>query len=162
MIKRNSNMNKIITLFTIVATCSTFSLLDILTVHTQDYQNISALDTLHNTLCDSILKTKFVYYFNKELSKENINSLNVIIKCLITNPKFKVVITGHSDDVGNEEKSYSNSDERTQIVVEYLLSNNIARRRILDAAMGSKEPIGDNNTLAGKKINRRVEIKIIK
>jgi outer membrane protein OmpA-like peptidoglycan-associated protein len=73
-----------------------------------------------------------------------------------------VLIVGHTARVGTEESCQILSEERAQSVGDYLLSLGAKEpTRLVFKGMGSREPIADNATEAGKRRNRRVEITIL-
>ncbi len=87
--------------------------------------------------------------------------LNRVAKYLKAHPKAEVSITGHSDSFGNAEQTQKISEQRANEARYYLMGKKIPKNRILAQGQGSRHPIGDNSTPAGRKKNRRVEIKII-
>ncbi len=71
---------------------------------------------------------------------------------------MKIKITGHTDNV---EKNADNlAEQRANAVKTYLVSKGISEDRIKVEGEGSTMPVGDNNTVAGRTKNRRVEIKL--
>ena len=77
-------------------------------------------------------------------------------------PNRDVLITGHTARVGTEESSQVLSEERARAVGDYLLqlggrtADSMAFR-----GLGSRRPLADNTTEAGRRRNRRVEITIL-
>ncbi|CDZ76055.1 Root adhesin [Legionella massiliensis] len=74
----------------------------------------------------------------------------------------RIKIAGYTDDTGR--KSYNNavSEDRAEAVKEYLLDLGVQEEDISITWYGIKNPAAPNDTEAGKAINRRVIIKIIK
>jgi len=90
------------------------------------------------------------------------NSLDELIVYLKENRDFKIIITGHTDDVG---KTYTNqilSENRAKSVANYLIFNGIHISRIKTLGKGESTPISSNKTLEGQQLNRRVEFEILK
>ena len=54
------------------------------------------------------------------------------------------------------------SVERTKSIAQELVKRGINEGRLICKGRGSTKPIADNSTAEGKKINRRVEITILK
>jgi OOP family OmpA-OmpF porin len=73
----------------------------------------------------------------------------------------RLIITGHTDDVGEEEYNLDLSDQRANAVRNFLIINGIAPAQIETIAKGESEPIADNTTEEGRTANRRVNISII-
>ncbi len=69
-----------------------------------------------------------------------------------------VLVVGHTDSVGSEQSNSLLSDRRANAVAEYLGSQGIISKRIMTAGYGESQPVANNNTAAGRQLNRRVEI----
>jgi len=80
----------------------------------------------------------------------------------MTNPQYRVIIEGHSDDRGTTTQNLDRSIRRSVIVMQYLLSKNVPRNRIITAGYGSVRPLVPNNSERNRAINRRVEIIILR
>ncbi len=73
-----------------------------------------------------------------------------------------ILITGHTARFGTEESSQVLSEERAGAVASFLLENDIRHEsEIVTRGFGSMRPVGDNGTIEGQKLNRRVEITIL-
>ena len=73
-----------------------------------------------------------------------------------------ILISGHTARFGTEESSQVLSEERAAAVASYLLENGIREEsEIVTRGYGSLKPIGNNSTIEGQKMNRRVEITIL-
>ncbi|MBK9486321.1 MAG: OmpA family protein [Chitinophagaceae bacterium] len=84
--------------------------------------------------------------------------LNDVVSILKDNASFKLQIDGHTDFVGKDEYNQTLSEQRAASVRAYLISQGIAESRISSAGYGESRPVADNNTTAGKALNRRVEM----
>ncbi len=72
-------------------------------------------------------------------------------------PATTAVIEGHTDEVGTAPDNMKLSQRRADSVVDYLVrTSGIARSRLSAVGYGMTRPIGDNNTEAGKRLNRRI------
>jgi outer membrane protein OmpA-like peptidoglycan-associated protein len=88
--------------------------------------------------------------------------LDALAEYLRANPQAEVRIVGHTDDFGGGlEETQRISEQRAQAVVEYLVQRGISRVRLLASSMGTRQPIADNRTAAGRAQNRRVEIVVV-
>ena len=74
------------------------------------------------------------------------------------NPVTTVTIIGHTDNTGNDAINNPLSVNRAASTRDYLVARGVAANRIAIDGRGSREPIADNNTEAGRAKNRRVEI----
>ena len=67
-------------------------------------------------------------------------------------------IVGHTDSTGSDAINNPLSVNRAQSVRDYLESRGVLARNVQIAGRGSREPVADNATEAGRARNRRVEI----
>ena len=73
-------------------------------------------------------------------------------------PNMRVRIVGHTDSTGGDAINNPLSVDRAQSVRDYLGARGVAVTRIETAGHGSRKPVADNATDAGRAQNRRVEI----
>ncbi|NMZ71334.1 Outer membrane protein OmpA [Pseudomonas peli] len=73
----------------------------------------------------------------------------------------ELVITGHTDSVGNYDANQVLSNRRADSVAQYLRSNGIDSSRLQTVGAGSTLPVASNETTEGRAQNRRVEIKLV-
>lgn len=95
-----------------------------------------------------------------ELKKESFTELNQLIKVMEENPDIKVSIEGHTDHTGSREHNLKLSRKRARSVYEYLMFS-IEPERLSYKGFGYDKPKGSNLSKEGRKLNRRVEFKII-
>jgi outer membrane protein OmpA-like peptidoglycan-associated protein len=69
-----------------------------------------------------------------------------------------IVISGHTDNVGDSNFNLDLSEARARSVAEYLAQSGIAYQRLMIKGFGSAQPVADNSTEAGRASNRRVEL----
>lgn len=104
-------------------------------------------------------------YFNNDdykLLPESKKQLLTLVTYLEKNPDAAIVVNGYADNTGTDEYNLKLSGQRAAAVVDYLVNMGISPKRLASKGYGSQNPIGDNSTEAGKKMNRRVEFIIIK
>jgi len=76
-------------------------------------------------------------------------------------PGHKVVVRGHTDNVGSEAINKTVSEKRAERVREYLVdSQNVNPAQITTEALGPSQPVATNDNEAGRALNRRVEIAV--
>jgi outer membrane protein OmpA-like peptidoglycan-associated protein len=89
--------------------------------------------------------------------------LEKIYNLLIQAENSKLTIVGHTDNAGNANTNLALSKDRAQAVVNYLKGKGIPENRFqMIDGKGQNEPVGDNNSAAGKAQNRRVVITFLK
>jgi len=88
--------------------------------------------------------------FDKEIQK--------FADVMKNNPDLKVVIEGHTDNVGGKDFNEKLSAQRANSVKSYLTKKfGIAESRLTAKGYGMAKPIDNNTTKAGRQKNRRVE-----
>lgn len=81
-----------------------------------------------------------------------------VVAFLQANPDYKVVITGHTDNVGQMSFNQQLSEQRAKSAASYLIKNSISAERILTTGRGSEQPIASNETESGRAMNRRIVV----
>jgi OmpA-OmpF porin, OOP family len=92
---------------------------------------------------------------------EENSELNHLAEELLENAEVKILISGHTDNVGAPDKNLKLSRERAEAVKAYLVYKGVDANRISCQGVGPREPIASNNTPEGRLKNRRVEFKIL-
>ena len=72
-------------------------------------------------------------------------------------------MTGYASSDGDEAFNRRLSQKRADAVIQYLAENYSIplRRFVVPMGYGEKNPVADNSTSAGRKENRRVEVRIL-
>jgi outer membrane protein OmpA-like peptidoglycan-associated protein len=73
-------------------------------------------------------------------------------------PGLNLAIEGHTDNTGTPELNMKLSQQRGDGVRQFLTTQGLSPDSISSTGLGQDDPIADNNTAAGRKQNRRVEI----
>ncbi|MFZ2960316.1 MAG: OmpA family protein [Candidatus Ozemobacteraceae bacterium] len=94
-----------------------------------------------------------------ELLDSSIPILEETRKLLAMVPSLKLIIEGHTTNIGESEESLIEfSEKRAKSVFDWLVGKNVSPDRLQIVGMGGGKPIDSNSTAAGKIKNRRVEI----
>lgn len=107
-----------------------------------------------------ILKNVYFEYNKADLKPESYVELNKLIDILKNENSYSIIISGHTDNIGNKSYNIDLSTRRANSVGEYLTSKGISKNRINTEGFGSSLPISDNDSPEGRQKNRRVEFKI--
>ncbi len=98
---------------------------------------------------------------SSELTTEAKAYLNAVAEVIKSDPNKIVRIRGHSDNRGTLTQNTQRSKARADKARQYLISRGVPGGRVFAAGVGSLYPIGDNDTEAGRRDNRRIEIQVI-
>lgn len=79
---------------------------------------------------------------------------------LNSHPDENVQVIGHTDNVGSAEVNLNLGLKRAENVKEYMVAQGIEASKISVKSEGEMRPIADNETEDGRKLNRRIEIKV--
>ncbi len=95
------------------------------------------------------------------LNSASRSSLDKFATSLKNNPDTDVRIYGHTDSTGSDAINNPLSQRRAESVYNYIVSKGVSGARMGAEGFGSTQPVADNNTLAGRAENRRVEVYIL-
>ena len=73
-------------------------------------------------------------------------------------PGLNLAIEGYTDNTGTPEFNMKLSQQRADAVRQFLIGQGLSPDGITSNGLGQADPIADNTTAAGRKLNRRVEI----
>ena len=94
-------------------------------------------------------------YTLKPAARERLARISGII---LAYPDLKLQIEGYTDIIGSDDFNQKLSEKRAAIVRDYLIDANVPLDNISARGLGKANPIADNKTSAGRKLNRRVEM----
>jgi hypothetical protein len=84
--------------------------------------------------------------------------IDTLVTRLHTWQDYKIILEGHTDNVGTEAYNQKLSQARVNEIKSILVRHKIETDRIIILASGATKPIADNKTEEGRAENRRVEI----
>lgn len=108
-----------------------------------------------------ILKNVFFDTKQTNLKSESITELDNVVRLMNDNPNLKILISGHTDNVGTPADNLKLSTGRAVSVVNYLSGKGIKTDRLSFKGYGETKPIADNQTEAAKALNRRTELSVV-
>lgn len=108
------------------------------------------------------LNNVFFIQSKAALLPESYPELKRLSRMLKEHESMEIVLEGHTDIVGNPRLNMKLSQERVEVVKDYLVSLGVEKKRIKTKAYGGSRPITRVRTGNAQKINRRVEVKITK
>jgi len=86
--------------------------------------------------------------------------LDEVVELMRKYPYYHLRIEGYTDDRGNDVTNLRLSRKRAESCYDYLLFKGIGPARMTHQGYGESDPIGDNRTEAGRRLNRRVEFEM--
>lgn len=91
-------------------------------------------------------------------SKYQLDDLSTI---LTKYPALRIEVGGHTDNTGDPAANKTLSQQRADVVKNYLTAQGIPAGRLTSVGYGSSKPADTNDTDAGRQKNRRTEFRII-
>lgn len=111
---------------------------------------------------NTIVLRNIFFDFNKAtIRNESANELARLIKLLKDNPRVKIELSSHTDNIGSDDYNLKLSDSRSKSVVDYMIGHGIPASRLVAKGYGETQPIESNDTEEGRQNNRRTEFKIL-
>ncbi|GAK56215.1 OmpA family domain protein [Candidatus Vecturithrix granuli] len=86
--------------------------------------------------------------------------LDMIADILMQYPATKIVVAGHTDNIGSAEYNQRLSKHRAKAVADYLINRSVQPSRISRVGYGESRPVASNSTEQGRRLNRRIELVI--
>lgn len=86
------------------------------------------------------------------------SALDRLATVLKEKPERKVLIEGHTDNVGSDQNNMDLSERRAQAVQASLTQRGVGRDQITALGKGETSPIAGNDSASGRQSNRRVEL----
>jgi len=104
-----------------------------------------------------------LFEYNKaKLRKDAYKALDKVVDILKRARYTRVLICGHTDNIGSEEFNLNLSKMRAKAVYNYFVKKGIEKSIMSIKGYGSSKPIASNKTEQGRAKNRRVEIILLK
>ena len=91
-----------------------------------------------------------------------IDELDRLADMLLNTEGLEIQLTGYTDNQGLARENMELSTERATAVKNYLIAKGIDAARIEARGLGSANPIASNQSSETRKLNRRVEVAIVK
>jgi outer membrane protein OmpA-like peptidoglycan-associated protein/tetratricopeptide (TPR) repeat protein len=96
-----------------------------------------------------------------DLKQESLAELQKLVDFLSLNPSLKIEVSGHTDNVGNDQLNQTLSQNRAKAVYDFLIQSKVDPARLQYKGYGKTQPIATNDTDEGRQKNRRTEFKIV-
>src|ERR1700733_6388246 len=100
-----------------------------------------------------------LFDFNKyTLKPEARERLARISGIVLAYPDLHLNIEGYTDSIGSDEYNQTLSEKRAATVRDYLVTSGVSINNVIAQGFGKADPVADNSTAAGRKLNRRVDM----
>jgi outer membrane protein OmpA-like peptidoglycan-associated protein len=123
-------------------------------------QQLSSILQTHDTVRGLIVNMSDVLfdtgsYTLKPGAREKLAKISGI---LLAYPGLRIEIEGHTDSVGSDEFNQRLSEQRAQMVRDYLIDQLVPAKAVTSRGFGKTKPVASNDTPEGRQQNRRVEL----
>ena len=108
-----------------------------------------------------ILKKVLFVQGEYTLLPESFKALNELIMALKKYPAARIELAGHTDNAGDQRLNRYLSENRAQVVANYLNRHGIKEDAITIKGYGGTRPLVSNDTEEGRAQNRRVELTVL-
>ncbi len=106
------------------------------------------------------LMSDYLFDFDKAvIKKEYYPMLDEIAAELTKDPSLKIVIEGHTCNMGSNKYNKGLSERRAKAVLTYLTTKKVDASRMTAIGYGEEKPAFSNDTKEGRAKNRRVDVK---
>lgn len=126
-----------------------------------DSSKIAAIPVSELDLKEEIETVLLFTQSEPDMLPESNYELEILADYLVRNTAPRIELSGHTDDVGDSRKNLLLSFDRVDEVKKYLISRRIELGRIRGKAFGGELPAAPNDCEANRRLNRRVEIRIV-
>lgn len=91
-----------------------------------------------------------------------VDILNRHARLFAEHPNWKVLVAGHTDNMGSEVYNMYLSKKRAQAVVNYLTDRGVKRNQLKMEWHGYSRPVTPNTSQESRQLNRRCELSIVR
>jgi outer membrane protein OmpA-like peptidoglycan-associated protein len=110
----------------------------------------------------SVFERPILFDFNMAtLKAESVPTITEVVDQMLANPKLKLEIQGHTDNVGGIDFNQTLSEKRARVVMEEMIKQGVEPKRLRSRGFGLSMPVAPNDTDAGRAKNRRTEFHIL-
>lgn len=123
--------------------------------------NLPSMSEMINNHLSINLNNLFFDFNSSELKEESISELKRLINLFENYKNLKVEVSGHTDNIGSVNFNMKLSQDRATSVIKYLNENGGKNITYIAKGYGMTKPVANNDTDEGRRMNRRVELKIL-
>ncbi len=117
--------------------------------------------TCQENINEALSKTQVSFKSgSSDIEPDSFSLLNKILEIKAKCPKQKMRIKGHTDAQGDSSFNQQLSEQRASAVRSYFVEKGLDIDNISVEGLGESQPIANNRSWTGRKMNRRIEITI--
>lgn len=120
------------------------------------------LTEAHAETLKELARTVYFDTGKSTFKDETAGRLDMAYSIIAEYPNSKFHIEGHTDSTGSDAINEKISKSRAAAVRDYLISKGVNADNLTSEGYGESMPVDTNKTRAGRAVNRRVEIKLVK
>lgn len=110
---------------------------------------------------DSFVRPIFFDFDKWDIKPESYPVIEEIVDQMLSRPKLRLEIQGHTDNVGTIEYNQTLSEKRAKAVYDALVESGIDPKRLRWRGFGMSQPVASNDTEEGRARNRRTQFVIL-
>ncbi len=110
---------------------------------------------------ESVLRNVFFASGSAALDQRSERELQQLFRLLKEQPSLRILIGGHTDDVGSAADNSVLSDARAKAVRDYLINAGISASRLQHRGYGEDKPVVPNDSEANRALNRRTTVEVL-
>jgi OmpA-OmpF porin, OOP family len=96
-----------------------------------------------------------------KIASSSFQELDEVVTMLKNNPRMVIQLEGHTDYIGSAKLNLKLSEDRVIAVKNYMVSKGSNKSKIKTKAFGGTMPLSRENTEEARKMNRRVEVRVL-
>jgi outer membrane protein OmpA-like peptidoglycan-associated protein len=126
--------------------------------------DLSSLDfQLLSVKPGQLLRLHNIYFAQGDFQilEQSRQEISEIVLLLNQYPDMIIRLEGHTDRLGGRSANLTLSENRVQEIKKYLINSGIHHKRVKTAAFGGSKPISTEGTEESRRLNRRVEVRIL-
>jgi outer membrane protein OmpA-like peptidoglycan-associated protein len=132
-------------------------------IEKEQYRRAQAeMQTVKEMIRSRQLPTIEFEFDSATLKRKSYPTLDKIVAILLSNERLKLAIEGHCDYIGSHEYNDQLSLMRAESVKRYITAKGVYPDSIRTYGYGKRRPVTNDPSSAGRALNRRVEIILLR
>jgi outer membrane protein OmpA-like peptidoglycan-associated protein len=110
---------------------------------------------------DSFVRPILFDFDKWDIKPESYAIIDEIVDQMLSRPKLRLEIQGHTDNIGTIEYNQRLSERRAKAVYDALVERGVDPKRLRWRGFGMSQPVAPNDTEEGRAKNRRTQFVIL-